>query len=355
MKFFLLTILCLHATYAAKLNLSPESCPIITAPSKMAIEIYEKEKLKIFSFNESRLKFLKKPSIVWEDNPFIKESLEALFKLKLEDLLKLILLDDSQELLVFILFTYQNSNRVLIFRDIPSLFSFEIEIQTRIEILENVFEGFRAFLLNGIFNSKPVRWLKSEDSSVGCRLLELYRDIWSRKVCRLKRLVKSPKVKEEKVLIEEKFTFLSIFLASETENLLDWEYSNLLNDVKGGVFNKVSPSIRNFSILSSHFKMQLLDIEDPGHLSRFRRFASKDKDFLRHFLYFSSYSSWEYYSGRMFESSVRSNVKYHMELNNESILIFKKPIESSFENYDELRILVATIISKAYDGLGIFQ
>jgi hypothetical protein len=350
MILFLLTILCFNLVHAANQSTSLESRPNIPAPSPITNEIYEQAKLRIFSVNRISLRIFEKVSIVWTLDSESRYSLKVLFDLKVEDLLKAILNDDSDEVLVFLLFCYQNYSKVLIFTSISSLYSSRTKAKTRNEILNRVFKNFNIFLLSGILNSKPSNLSKPDDSLEGFKLLDLYRTIWYTKLRPLRRLVKSPIEKIEKI-IEEKFIFFPIFLTHKTEDLLDWEYPNLLLDVQGS-FDKITPSIRKFSLLSNHLGIHLKDIESPENLSRFRWLASKCSGFLYHFFYFHDCKFWENLSEEFFEYSMRSTVQYHLKLNEEKITIFEKMIDNSFENYGELRFLVEKIISKASNAQG---
>jgi hypothetical protein len=312
----------------------------------MVNEIYEREKQRIFSDNRIKLRTFHRITILWTKNSEFVDSLEVLFNLKIEDLLKAFLNDDTNELLVFLLFSYQNYKKVLIFSSISSLYSSRTKAETRKEILMSVLKNFNIFLLNGILNSKPSNWTNSGDSLEGFKLLNLYRTLWYTKIRPLRRLIKSPKVDRIEKIIEEKFIFIPIFLNHSTEDLLDWEFPNLLLDVQG-YFREITPSIRKFSFLSDHFKMQLKDVERADNLSMFQRLSSKSSEFLRHFLYFNDCKFWENSFGELFLSSVRSTVQYHLVLGEGNMEIFSKTIYNSFKNYDELRILVKKIIDKA--------
>lgn len=318
--------------------------PDSMTPSLETIEIYDRERAKIFlhvKIETSTRTSLVRVIIVKNDlKEFMKSMENLLQKLHKTELLKAMLFDKSDQFLFLFWFTLPDLGKELFNPFLDPHFSKEIFPAG----LRIIFNNFIVFL------SQWISELKSTDNQAGFNLSCLSQILWHRRLWPFwkKILFNSDLVKYE-IQIKRKLYFFHIFLANDCESLLISEYVRLCKDIRKGE-SKVTSAVQNFSLLSKHFGNLLKDINSSEFLSRFHWLATQSPLFLLYFFYFlkqsleGDYEIWHLFNEG--HNTMKLSVDSYLELNGSKCLIFGNFISNSFDKYQEVIWLAQRIIHK---------
>jgi hypothetical protein len=227
-------------------NLNSSSVSLVT--SKEVQEIYAREKDNILSFFRPKFYQFWRVEILWVPYPALMRSFKVLYALETKELLKCLLSDASDNLLITFLFSLRDCRNILVFTNTLCL---RIAAPPfRKMVMEDIFDNFMNFLSWDILSAKLLNWSSSKDSLNGYFLLGLFRTLWNRELYPLgSSMSKSEDLKKMEKLIEDRLIFYEIFFDFRTEDLLILEYPNVLSDIRNSIL-KITHAVRNFCFLA---------------------------------------------------------------------------------------------------------
>jgi hypothetical protein len=317
-------------------------------PSPETIKIYKQEREKILNFYRKNFSRQEKPAFV-KSCPEIENSLKILSKLCINDFLGLMRRESSKEFIVIFWQNFEKCNEgILTFGNLKSLHP--SNSQTDWKLLKWTFFNFRNCLNAAVLKSKFPNWKKLKDSSASFENLQIHLDFWNAKLKPLaKEILKRGHFKKVERIVERRFTFLGVFLAHRTEDLLRWEYPNLIEDIQGGVV-RITFIIQDFCFLARHFRAVLTYAESKVFTLKLEWLSSQPAQFIALFLYFAGLYwldnyPWErqfLFRTDRFKKSNRDDIV----LQKDRVLIFDKPITKSNSYYNEIRRMAHIILKK---------
>jgi hypothetical protein len=291
-------------------------------------------------FNEAKERILSLTKLLYQQKGKITsrrwhfpsvEPINLLSRLDSNVLVKLLIDDVSDELLIIYFFAYSKSYALLLFRNINSLCALKDSPQNKIRLVK-IFENFRKFLFKRFtltkggccsnFEKAPLNssylleikdfwergwitlssiyekfkdflfwrsaklpvdvnyddFLSSRGFPANFKLLKNLEFLWENRLERLaKRLLSNAEFKEVSNQIKDRLDFLNSFLTYGLESMLVREYKSLYDDIQA-VGIKKSSRFKNFLFLIRHFVEHLNEsdciTEGLGML------ASKDPEFI---------------------------------------------------------------------------
>jgi hypothetical protein len=261
------------------------SSPIVEhfwTPLSETIRIYEKERSKILSLVPSK-----------SGNPYdsipqgecylkLIGSIKILKGLPPSELVKAMLLDDSDYFLIIVLYELEYDDGFFPFNQIWS-FQRSREKHCGLNPALAVFRNFVTFFSHSVADLKPLKWVSPADLEAATNLLQLFQDFWNSRLKSLgKRILPLKEFKLWSQFIEDRLRFLGVFLSHRTEDLFVDANQRLVKDLIRG-FLITTTSLQNFYLLVYHFRKQMGNIDSPNFPDNFDWLSWQSPIFLINF------------------------------------------------------------------------
>ena len=288
MLFIIFLLCCINCSATSTLpDGENEILSFLTPLPQEILAIYERERDNIIYLIQNELGSKKSFTLTLGNYQELEMGMQNLLcKLSIKDLLKAIIRDNSDYVLVISLSVHPliKLNDKLYFLG-ETLFPLSAMSHSS---SSEIFNNFRRLIFKALLKTPPL------SQSDGKELLSIIQLLWYNKLEPLgKKLLSKVELKCEQKLTKERFRFIDYFLNNDPKVRIIREYTTLRQDILeergGSKFNYsviLFPSNLHFSFLAQQLKFRLKTLSSSEFLNDLEWLASQDQSFLSYFFHF---------------------------------------------------------------------